>query len=67
MNEAIVQNYIGLLCAKIVAMYSVSMEVARKAVDDCKIKELFCDNPEFVDHVPLSSWAQQIFDARISQ
>lgn len=67
MSDAVVHEYISLLCAKIVAMYSVSLEVARKAVEDCGMKQLFCENPEYVDHVPLSSWAKQIYDSQIHQ
>lgn len=60
MSENAMKNYFELLSQKIVAMYGVSKEQANRAVQNSAIQTLIREEPEYVDHVPLSSWAEEV-------
>ena len=61
MDDIKILKYCELLSNKIVAMYSVSKEIADEIVDRSVIHDLIRDAPEWVDHIPLSTWAREIF------
>lgn len=60
MSENAMKVYLGLLSDKIVAMYDVSKEQADYAVQHSAIQKLIREEPEYVDHVPLSCWAEEV-------
>ena len=62
MSESTIKTYIDLLSQKIVAMYGVSKEQANRAVQNSAIQTLIREEPEYVDHVPLSSWAEEVHE-----
>ena len=62
MSESAMRAYFELLSQKIVAMYGVSKEQANRAVQNSAIQTLIREEPEYVDHVPLSSWAEEVYE-----
>ena len=60
MSEQAKQLYCELLSEEIVEMFGVSKELAVNAVENSAIQRLIRDCPEYVDHVPLSSWAEDV-------
>lgn len=62
MSESAMRTYFELLSQKIVAMYGVSKEQANRAVQNSAIQALIRGEPEYVDHVPLSSWAEEVYE-----
>lgn len=60
MSEATIQHYCELLSNKIVAMFGVSKSQADRAVAHSAIQKLIREEPEYVDHVPLSAWAEEV-------
>lgn len=61
MDDIQIMKYCELLSNRIVAMYSVSKEVADEIVDRSVIHDFIREIPEYVDHVPLSVWAREVF------
>lgn len=55
------KRYLSLLIEEIVVTYGISEDVASKAVMNGPIVQMLDDKPEFVDHVPISSWAKDIY------
>ncbi|MGM9549985.1 MAG: hypothetical protein ACI3V5_09105 [Faecousia sp.] len=66
MSEQAKQLYFRLLSEEIVSMFGVTMESATKAVQNSAIQNLINDYPEYVDHVPLSSWAEDVHEEMFS-
>ena len=62
MNEQEIKRYCELLSNKIVVMYGISKEQANHAVQNSAIQTLIREEPEYVDHVPLSSWAEEVYE-----
>ena len=62
MNEQEIKRYCELLSNKIVVMYGVSKEQANHAVQNSAIQTLIREEPEYIDHVPLSSWAEEVYE-----
>lgn len=62
MNEIVRQNYLELLSNKIVSMFGVSKAQADSAVQKSAIQAMIREEPEYVDHVPLSSWAEDVYE-----
>lgn len=62
MSESAMRTYFELLSQKIVSMYDVSKEQANHAVQNSAIQILIREEPEYVDHVPLSSWAEEVHE-----
>lgn len=62
MNTQEIKRYCELLSNKIVVMYGISKEQANRAVQNSAIQTLIREEPEYVDHVPLSSWAEEVYD-----
>ena len=62
MNEQEIKKYCKLLSNKIAMMYGISKEQANHAVQNSAIQTLIRDEPEYVNHVPLSSWAEEVYD-----
>lgn len=60
MSEKAREIYCSLLSDKIVSMFGVSKERAADAVKKSAIQTLISENPEYVDHVPLSCWAEEV-------
>lgn len=65
MNEQEIKRYCELLSNKIVTMYGVSKEQSNRAVQNSAIQTLIREEPEYVDHVPLSSWAEEVYEEMI--
>lgn len=55
MSEKAKMVYCELLSNEIVSMFGVSKEQAVEAVSRSAIQKLIRENPDYVDHVPLSS------------
>lgn len=53
--------YCELLSSKIADMFNVPKEDAVRAVNDPAIQSIFEDYPEYIDQVPLSEWAKDIY------
>lgn len=66
MSDKAMETYFDLLSDKIVAMYGVSKEAAASAVQHSAIQALIREEPEYVDHVPLSNWAEEIHEEMFS-
>ena len=66
MNEQEIKRYCKLFSNKIVVMYGISKEQANRAVQNSAIQTLIREEPEYVDHVPLSSWAEEVYDEMMS-
>ena len=62
MNEQEIKRYCELLSNKIVIMHGISKEQANRAVQNSAIQTLIRKEPEYVDHVPLSSWAEEVYE-----
>lgn len=62
MNDQEIKTYCELLSNKIVAIYGISKELANYAVQNSAIQILIREEPEYVDHVPLSSWAEEVYE-----
>lgn len=60
MNERAKRIYCELLSNEIVSMFGVSKERATEAVNRSAIQKLIREDPDYVDHVPLSSWAEEV-------
>ena len=60
MSEKAIRVYFDLLSNKIVSMFGVSKEQAVFAIQHSAIQKLIREEPEYVDHVPLSSWAEEV-------
>lgn len=60
MSENAKAIYCNLLSDEIVSIYGVSKEQAVVAVNHSAIQTLIRENPEYVDHVPLSCWAEEV-------
>ena len=61
MDDIQIMKYCELLSNRIVAMYSISKEMADEIVERSIIQDLIREIPEYVDHIPLSTWAREIF------
>ena len=62
MNEQEIRKYCELLSNKIVVMYGVSKEQANHAVQNSAIQTLIREDFEYVCHMPLSSWAEKVYE-----
>lgn len=60
MSSVMKAQYMKLLAKEIVSIYGVTMESAVAALKKSAINQLFDRYPEYVDHVPLSSWAKEV-------
>lgn len=60
MNENKIKAYLELLGNKMVVMFGLSKEDADHAIQNSAIQTLIREEPEYVDHVPISSWAEEI-------
>lgn len=60
MSENAKRIYCDLLSNEIVSMFGVSKERAVAAVSKSAIQTLIRENPDYVDHVPLSCWAEEV-------
>lgn len=60
MDDIQIIKYCELLSDRIVAMYSVSKEMADEIVERSVIHDLIREIPEYVDHIQLSIWAREI-------
>lgn len=60
MSEAAIARYCELLSNKIVSMFGVTKAQADQAVERSAIRELIRQAPEYVDHVPLATWAKEV-------
>ena len=65
MNEQEIKRYCELLSNKIVIMYDISKEQANHAVQNSAIQTLIREEPKYVDHVPLSSWVEEVYEEMI--
>ena len=62
MSEEEKQKYCELLINQIVSMFNVSKEDAVRAVNDSAIQIIIDEYPSYVDHVPISAWAEDIYN-----
>ena len=65
MKENIRKVYCDLLVNKIAEMFPISYEDAARAVENSVIQQLMDEMPEFVDTVPLDSWAKDVYNEYI--
>lgn len=62
MDEQEIRRYCELLSNKIVTLYGISKEQADYAISNSAIQTLIREEPEYVNHVPLSSWAEEVYE-----
>ncbi len=62
MSENEMQMYFELLGNKIMAMYGISEDEANYAVQNSAIQALIREEPEYVCHVSLSDWAEEVHE-----
>lgn len=67
MGEKGIARYFELLSQKIVKMFGVSKEQADSAIQKSAIQKMIREAPEYVDHVPLSSWAEEVYQESIQK
>ena len=67
MNEQNKNRFINLIAEEIEDMYGCTEKEARKAVRKSEVVKLLDEQPEFVDHVPLSSWTESIWAGKLSR
>lgn len=60
MNNTVKARYLNLLAKEMVAMYGLSIDVAIAALKESAINTFINEHPEYVDHVPLSNWAEEV-------
>lgn len=65
MEEKTRKVYCDLLINEIVEMFPVSYEDAAYAVENSAIQQLMDEMPEYVDTVPLDSWAEAVYNEYI--
>ncbi len=65
MKENIRKVYCDLLVNEIVEMFPISYEDAAHAVENSVIQQLMDEAPEYVDTVPLDSWAEAVYNEYI--
>lgn len=62
MSKELRKLYCELLAEKIAQMYGIDLERARFSVAESAIQKLLDEMPEYVDHVPLYSWAEDVHE-----
>jgi hypothetical protein len=65
MEEKTRRVYCDLLINEIVEMFQISYEDATYAVEHSAIQQLMDEMPEYVDTVPLDSWAKDVYNEYI--
>lgn len=60
MSAAAKREYLQLLAEEIVAMYGLSLEAVNLAIKGSAINALLDEYPEYVDHMPLASLAENV-------
>lgn len=53
-------RYFKLLAKEMVAMYGLTMEVALAALKKSSINDFIDEHPDYVDHIQLSDWAEEV-------
>lgn len=61
MDEKTRKIYCDLLVKKLISMFAMSYQDAVIAVESSAIQQLIDEDPKYVDHVPLSSWAEDVY------
>lgn len=63
-DEKTKETYCDLLSNMIVSMFGVTKESAVDAVSKSVIQTLIRKNPDYVDHAPLSCWAEEVYNEK---
>lgn len=61
MSEEARRLYCELLAQEISKTYSIDIERARQGVAESAVQKLLDEDPRCVDHVPLYSWAEDVY------
>ena len=65
MSEELRKLYCELLAEKIVQVYGIDLNRARYGVAESAIQNLLEEISEYVDHVPLYSWAEDVYEEMV--
>lgn len=60
-DEESLNRYFQLLSKEMAKMYEISAEQAAVAIRSSAIQHIAREYPEYVDHVPLSEWAKEVY------
>lgn len=61
MSEKAKTRYFEMLAQKISALYGVAIDAARNAVSHSAIQDMVANNPEYVGHVSIYDWAEEVY------
>lgn len=61
MDEGAKLVFCDLLAMKISEVYGVDLVRAKIGVLESGIQRIIDEDPEYVDHIPLLSWAQDVY------
>lgn len=56
------EEYFEILAQKISSLYGVDIDKARNAVSQSAIQKLVQEIPEYVGHVSIYDWAEEIYN-----
>lgn len=62
MSEAARERYFEMLAQKISAVYGVAIDTARNAVSRSAIQDMVRECPEYVGHVSIYDWAEEVYE-----
>lgn len=62
MNEETRRIYCSLLIDEIIEMYGADRALVESWISKSAIQKLIDEDPEYVDHIPLSSWAEEVYE-----
>lgn len=62
MSEAARKRYFEMLAQKISSLYGVAIDAARNAVSRSAIQDMVAECPEYVGHVSIYDWAEEVYE-----
>lgn len=66
MSEKAMARYFEMLAQKISLLYGVAIDNARNAVARSAIQSLVRECPEYVGHVSIYDWAEEVYQETLS-
>lgn len=66
MSEGTMVRYFDMLAQKITSMYGITLDDARRAVEHSAIQEMMRECPEYVGHVSIHDWADEIYEEMLA-
>ncbi len=66
MSETAMIRYFDMLAQKITSRYGVTLDDARSAVEHSAIQEMIRECPEYVGHVSMYDWADEVYEEMLA-